>query len=296
MVPKGQFVKSAITSVLVTGAAGFVGRPLTRALRQQGHTVFAFDRRRGDVATPAFWKNAPKVDHVVHLAARSYVPDSWKAPSDFVSANVLGTARAAQFCAECKAHLIYMSGYLYGVPQRFPIDEDHPLSPNNPYALSKMLAEEVCRFHGKSQDLPVTILRPFNIYGVGQRDDFLLATILNDLRRGDVIRVKDLAPRRDYLFLDDLVEGILLCLPAPAGTRVFNFGSGVAHSVTEVIDIAQRVAGTHLPVECEDAPRPHEIPSTLAGIARAQAMLGWAPRTSFEDGLKAVWAHAQRLV
>lgn len=279
-----------MTSVLVTGAAGFIGRALVSALRQHGYTVVEFDHRCGDVATPAFWEKAPKVDHVIHLAARSYVPDSWKAPSDFVSANVLGTARAAQFCGECKAHLVYMSGYLYGVPQRLPIDEDHPLSPNNPYALSKMLAEELCRFHGKSQDLPVTVLRPFNIYGAGQRGDFLIGTILNDVRRGDVIRVKDLSPRRDYLFLDDLLKGIILCLAKPAGTRVFNFGSGVAHSVKDVIDIAQRVAGTHLPVECEDMPRPHEIPETLAGIARAEAMLGWTPRTSFEDGLKAVWA------
>lgn len=278
-----------MTSVLVTGAAGFIGRALVSALRANDFTVVEFDHRRGDVASPAFWDNAPKVDHVIHLAARSYVPDSWKAPSDFVSANVLGTARAAQFCADRGTHLVYMSGYLYGVPQRLPIGEDHPLSPNNPYALSKMLAEELCRFHGKSHGLPVTILRPFNIYGVGQRDDFLIGTVLNDIRRGDVIRVKDLVPRRDYLFLDDLVEGILLCLPAPAGTRVFNFGSGVAYSVKDVIDIAQRVAGTHLPVKSEDAPRPHEIPGTLADIARAGAVLGWTPRTSFEDGLKAIW-------
>jgi GDP-4-dehydro-6-deoxy-D-mannose reductase len=270
---------------LVTGAAGFIGRALTRALEEAGHEVIALDRRAGDVTEPATWARRAGADHVFHLAARSYVPDSWRDPAGFLHTNATGTARALDYCGAHGAHLVLASAYVYGVPQRLPIHEDDPVAPNNPYAESKVAAERSCAAHAATTGLPVTVVRPFNVFGPGQRAEFLIPTIIDQVRTGRDIRVKDLAPRRDYVFLDDLVTALIRTIDKPTGYRVFNIGSGVSHSVREVIDTIQSAAGTHLPVVSEGEPRANEIPDVRADITRAQTVLGWRPRYSLADGI-----------
>jgi len=274
------------TRTLVTGAAGFIGRALVRALSQAGHAVIALTRSDGDVTDPATWRPLPAVDHVFHLAARSYVPDSRRDPSGFHHTNVNGTVQAREYCRAHGAHLVFVSAYVYGVPQRLPIREDDPVAPNNPYAQSKVAAEQVCASHAATTDLPVTVVRPFNVFGPGQRREFLIPTILDQVRHGGTIRVKDLAPRRDYVFIDDLVAALIATIENPAGYRVFNIGLGVSYSVREIIDIVQTVAGTGLPVVSDEEARPDEIPEVRADVARARKVLGWTPRYMFAEGIE----------
>jgi nucleoside-diphosphate-sugar epimerase len=275
-----------MSAVIVTGASGFIGARLVRSLRSAGYAVTALGHGHNDVTEPKYWHSLPSVDHVIHLAARTYVPASWHAPAEFISTNVTGTVRATEYCRTARAHLVFVSAYIYGVPQRLPVDEDHAVSPNNPYALSKVLAEGVCRFHAETEHLPVTIVRPFNIFGPAQRGEFLVATILGQILRASAIRVKDLSPRRDFLFVDDLVAGLVMTLEKPIGTRVFNFGSGISYSVREVVDLAQAAANTSLRVFCDDAHRLNEIPDVRADISRARSQLGWSPGHSLIEGLK----------
>jgi nucleoside-diphosphate-sugar epimerase len=282
-----------MSSVIVTGASGFIGTALVKSLRRAGHEVIPLDHGRGDVATAEYWRSVPPADHLVHLAGRSFVPDSWTSPSQFIATNATGTARAVEYCGAAGAHLVFVSAYIYGVPQRLPIAEDHPIAPNNPYALSKALAEQICRFHADIARLPVTIIRPFNIFGPGQRPEFLIATIFEQISRGVQIRVKDLSPRRDYLFVDDFVGGVERTLAAPGGLRVFNFGSGASYTVKDIIELAQAAAGSSLPVTCDDEQRANEIPDVRADIGLARRLLGWEPRFFFLDGLKLTFRSAQ---
>ena len=282
-----------MSSVIVTGASGFIGTALVKSLRHAGHEVIPLDHDRGEVAAPDYWRSLPPADHLIHLAGRSYVPDSWTAPSEFIATNATGTARATEYCRAAGAHLVFVSAYIYGVPQRLPIAEDHPVAPNNPYALSKALAEQICRFHADIARLPVTIVRPFNIFGPGQRPEFLIATIFEQISRGAQIRVKDLSPRRDYLFVDDFVGGLERTLQAPGGLRVFNLGSGASYTVKDIIELAQAAAGSSLPVACDDEQRANEIPDVRADIGHARRLLGWEPRHSFLDGLRLTFRSVQ---
>jgi nucleoside-diphosphate-sugar epimerase len=274
-----------LARVLVTGAAGFIGRALVRALAAAGHEVLTLGRHDGDVAEAETWKRFAGAEHVFHLAGRSYVPDSWRDPAGFLHTNATGTARALDYCAAHGAHLVLASAYVYGVPQRLPIREDDPVAPNNPYAESKVAAERLCARHGADTGLPVTVVRPFNVFGPGQRPAFLIPTIIDQALNEREIRIKDLAPRRDYVFLDDLVAALIATIEKPAGHRVFNIGSGVSHSVAEVIDTIQAAAGTHLAVVSDDEPRDNEIPDVRADITRAQTVLGWSPRYSLAEGI-----------
>src|SRR5437867_2388335 len=185
--------------VLVTGASGFIGSHLVPRLRDEGHEVIEANRKTGDVADESMWRSFPAVDVVVHLAGRSFVPDSWADPGAFMRTNLLGTVAALGYCRARRARLVFPSSYLYGTPERLPVPETAPLVAKNPYALSKKLAEDACAFFANSFGVGVTILRPFNVYGPSQSDDFLIPAVVKQAISCLEIRVKDIAPRRDYV-------------------------------------------------------------------------------------------------
>lgn len=273
-----------MTRILITGAEGFIGRHLLRALEKSG-ALFTLSRRDGDISDPDTWRKVPKTDHVFHLANRSYVPDSWQDEAGFMQTNVVGTQRALDYCREHGARLTFVSAYLYGIPSRLPIHEDDPIRSNNPYALSKQLAERVCEFYATYHNVSISVIRPFNVFGPGQRPEFLIPEILVQLRTGHEIRVKDLEPKRDYVYLDDVIESLLKTLGVDDGYQVFNIGSGISYSVREIIEIIQKIAGTNLPVVSGAIKRPQEISDVRADIARAQKYLGWTPRHTFAEGI-----------
>jgi GDP-4-dehydro-6-deoxy-D-mannose reductase len=255
-----------------------------RELRNS-HEVLTLSRNDGDIADPRTLEQVKPVDHVFHLAGRTFVPNSWKDTVGFMNTNVVGTANVIAYCRRLNAPLTFVSAYVYGKPERLPIGEDDKPKPNNPYALSKYLAEQLCEFAAGHDGHSVTVIRPFNIYGPGQPEHFLIPTIVRQLKAGGPIRVMDLAPKRDYLHLDDLVR-LLTSTPARSDKpyRVVNAGSGESHSVGEIIDVVQDVAGTSLEVLDEGKPRHEELDDVRADIALARKEFGWKPSISLSEG------------
>lgn len=274
-------------NILVTGAGGFIGRRLVNFLRDAGHSVHALGSEGGDIADPATLRrfDAFPVDFVFHLAGRTYVPDAWREPADFQRVNVIGALNVMELCRAKRIPLTYVSAYLYGIPSTLPVKETDRIEPNNPYALSKSLAESLCRFYAEYFAVPVTIIRPFNIYGPGQKAHFLIPEILAQVKAGKSIHLKDLSPRRDYLYVDDLVDALIRTLDSKLGCHVYNIGYGSSFSVAEIVKAIQSVAGTSLPVVSENAPRQNEILDVYADIGKAMRELHWHPRHSLEEGI-----------
>ncbi len=281
-----------MSAFLVTGASGFIGRALVCRLDSEGHSIIGLRTTNGDISDQATLLpyRRSKIRHVFHLAGRSFVPQSWNEPLEFHRVNAMGTLNILEFCRERQIPLTSVSAYLYGQPLEQPIRENHPLVPNNPYSLSKMQAEMACEFYARTHGLNVTVIRPFNVYGFGQNENFLIPTILHQVLSADEIRVQDLAPKRDYLYIDDLVELLLATLNAPSGYNVYNGGTGSSLSVADVIAITQAEAGTSKPARCGEAARAHEILDTRADIQKARNELGWSPRYNFRDGVRAIIA------
>ena len=273
---------------LVTGASGFIGRALVQLLQSESYEVVALTSANGDIANPDTLKKFEdsKPDRVFHLAGLTFVPDSWQNPLSFLHVNVQGTANVAEFCRCLDVPMTFTSAYVYGQPSALPIDEDCPVAPNNPYAFSKHLAEEICEYYAQNFGAVITVVRPFNVYGVGQSSKFLIPTILEQAIHGTDIRVNDLSPKRDYIYVDDLVEAIMLTARCEHPYRIYNIGSGVSHSVKEVIDLIQTQAKTDKQVFSSEVSRPNEIANVVADSSRATKELGWFPKVGIDQGIR----------
>jgi len=276
-------------NILVTGASGFLGRHLVAALEAQGHAVRRHSSADGDIA------NCPLpmegISRVFHLAGRSYVPDSWQNPRAFYETNVLGTVNVLEHCRRHQAALTLVSSYVYGQPQRLPISEDHPLAASNPYSHTKILAEETARFYEERFGVSLVIVRPFNIYGPRQNRSFLISSIVNQVLDPvqTVVRVQDLRPKRDYLYVEDAVALLARTL-RPGVHGVYNLGSGRSASVAEVAQLVKDAAGVCKAVVSANEPRPGEIMDVVADTSRAAADLDWRPRISLAEGIAALVA------
>jgi nucleoside-diphosphate-sugar epimerase len=272
-------------SVLVTGADGFIGSHLVPVLLAAGYTVFTHSTRQGDIRNCTL--NFEDVGHVFHLAARTFVPDSWSAPLKFYEVNVLGTVNVLEFCRSRDASLTLMSSYVYGRSPRLPTSEEQPVVAFNPYSHTKILAEETSLYYQRQFGVPVTIIRPFNVYGPGQDQRFLVPKILSQAIDPAlaVMIVADLRPRRDYLYVADLVRLLVRTAFRREG-GIFNAGSGSSWGVGEVISMVNGLLSVPKPVQAEGPIRPDEILEVIADISRARHVFGWEPQVPFRDGLQ----------
>jgi nucleoside-diphosphate-sugar epimerase len=277
--------------VLLTGGSGFVGRRLLQCFRAEGIEIFAPGRDALDVAANVFPDLS--VDIVIHLAARTFVPDSWVDPADFYRVNAQGTVNVLDYCRRTQAQLIYVSGYCYGVTASLPISESAVVHPNNAYAFSKSAAEDACRFFFEFFGIPVSIMRPFNIYGPGQSTHFLIPRIVEQAINPAVreIVVEDDTPRRDYVHVDDVIAAIRSFLLAPRTGATFNVGSGESYSVGQLVKFVCRAANVDKPVVSRGNRRLHDIPDVTADITAIRNTIGWSPSISLIDGLQGVIAH-----
>lgn len=255
-------------------------------LRVRNLNCIEMTRKTGDITKRQTWKNVQSASVVYHLAGKSFVPHSWEEPAEFIHVNVKGTQQALEYCRGHDAKLVFISAYVYGIPEKLPISEADSIQPNNPYALSKYLAEQVCQFYSANYDVPITIVRPFNVYGPGQREEFVIPEIIHQVKSENEIRVKSLSPKRDYIYVDDIVSGLSKAADYDEMFSVFNLGSGQSYSVQELIAIAQGCAGTELTVFSDNAVRINEVDEVRADISHAFKNLSWEPKVSIQKGLR----------
>ena len=286
--------------VVVTGAAGFIGRNTVDALLAGGHRVIGVDRRttptspghthlphdlaeRHDDVRAALLE----ADAVVHLAGRPGVRDDspgiararWH---DNVQA---GAAVLADTPADTPV-VVASSSSVYGGAERTPdgwrpCHEDQPLAPRGGYARSKVALEERCGAR-RAAGGHVTVVRPFTVAGEGQRPDMALATWIRQARRGAPLTVLGSpSRRRDVTDVRDVVRGLLAALEAPAPMTV-NLGTGTTHTLAELTRAVTAHVGVAHRTQLRDAAAV-EVPVTRADTRRCRALLGISPHTDLDD-------------
>lgn len=302
------------TRVLVTGAGGFIGSHLAEALVQRGANVRAMvrycsDGRRGwlehsphadamefhagDIRDAAYVRHVIRdVEVVFHLAALIAIPYSYMAPASYVETNITGTLNVLQAARDLgTARIVHTStSEVYGTARSVPITEEHPLQGQSPYSASKIGADKIAESFWLSFRTPVVTLRPFNTFGPRQSTRAVIPTIITQLLRRQPVRLGNLAPTRDFNFVDNTVEAFIA-----AGTRAgalghtINAGSGGEISIGALAEKLRALTSCNVPIESEAQrlrPEGSEVDRLLACNKLAARVLQWEPRVSLEEGLK----------
>ncbi len=324
-----------MSTILVTGGAGYVGSHACKALAAAGHTPVTYDNLSrghrefarwgplevgdlGDAAKLDAVFARHRIDAVMHFAALAYVGESVEQPALYYRNNVGGTLELLEAMRRAGVKLLVFSSTCstYGVPERMPISEDLPQQPINPYGMSKLVVERVLRDYEPAYGLRSVALRYFNAAGcdpdgeVGEDHEpetHLIPRVLmaadGMLPRVDVFGTDYPTPDgtclRDYIHVADLADGhvrALDYLQRGGASTAINLGTGRAFSVREVIAAAERVTGRRIPVH-EGPRRAGDPPVLVADATRARAVLGFAPRfTEIEPIVETAWRWHERRV
>lgn len=304
---------------LITGVAGFAGSHLAEFLLQEtdwevwgtvhhtDHNVTHLrdqlhlrrvDLRQPDAAIQLIRDAQP--DRVYHLAGQSYVPASWDDPWQTFEINVrsqINLLEAIRVAELTPRVLIVASDQEYGVitPDDLPIDEETPLRPASPYAVSKVAQDMLGLQYHLNYDLWVVRVRPFNHIGPRQRSEFVAPAFARQLAeieaglRLPVVRVGNLDARRDFTDVRDMVRAYHLALERGEAGQVYNVGAGQSHSIRELLDILLNLSSAQVAVEQDSARmRPSDVPEVICDAARFCAQTGWAPQVPFHESLRSV--------
>jgi UDP-glucose 4-epimerase len=276
-------------TIAVTGSSGFIGRHLLGALREQQYNIIEIDIEKDlDISDWSKARNIPHFDIIIHLAAKTFVPDSFKRPHEFYFVNQSSTLNVLELARINSASVIYFSSYLYGTPEYLPIDEKHPLKPHNPYAQSKIICEKICEGYYRDFGVPVIIFRPFNIYGPGQNSSFLIPGIIEQQKSGKIL-LKDPRPKRDFIHVSDIIYAVMLAIKLEnPGLQTFNLGTGKSYSVEEIVNLIIKYYGKRTVVKYTNEYRPGEVLDTIADIRKISTVLKWSPSINIEKGLDAL--------
>jgi len=182
--------------------------------------------------------------------------------------------------------MIFASSYVYGKPNYLPIDENHPISAFNPYCQSKLLGEILCKSYNKDFGVPVIIFRPFNIYGKGQDDNFLIPLIMKQIIKNGKILLKDSRPKRDFVYIDDVVNAYCKAVEYDKTEfEIFNIGSGISYSVKKISEMIASNYDKDIKIEFSEERRQNEVMDTIADITKANKILNWHPKVDLREGL-----------
>lgn len=294
--------------VLVTGSKGFVGQWLIAHLEEQGDEVIGLDAEV-DITGAAGLREAvvTAAPHAIcHLAALASVGASWGASEATYTVNTVGTANlldAALACADRPRVLLISSSEVYGrvSPDELPLSEHSPVAPVSPYAASKAAAEIVGQQAWLGSGLEVIRARPFNHTGPGQRHDFVVPALAEQIagaiRSGaDRLNTGNLEARRDLSDVRDVVRAYRMLLVAGEPGSVYNVCQGEAVSIREVAERLLAIAGVDLPIVVDpQRVRPVEIPELRGDRRRIEEAVGWRPEIPLDRTLADVLAYWERL-
>lgn len=302
--------------VLVTGAAGFIGSWLCERLLSRGDAVLGVDamvdnydpaiKRRNlaealasdrfrleeiDICDEARVRAAFegfRPDVVVHLAARAGVRASLLDPSMYHRVNVIGSQHILDACRDfAPSHVVVASSSsVYGGSTAVPFTEDDPVArPISPYAATKRMNELQAHVYHHVYGVRVTLLRFFTVYGPRQRPDMAIHKFVRLISRGEPVPMYgDGSTRRDYTYIDDIIDGVVRCVDRPFDYEVMNLGEHHTTSLTELVDLIARHVGRSAVIDPQPV-QPGDVSITYASVEKAQRLIGYAPRTSMEEGI-----------
>jgi len=316
-----------LSRVLVTGGAGFIGSHLCEALLEQGREVHVLDnfndfydpavKRRnissvlthpafslteGDIRDPEAVRKIMdrfRPQALVHLAAMAGVRPSIRQPHLYNDVNITGTTVLLEAMKEhaVENFIFGSSSSVYGSYDQVPFsEEDMQSRPISPYAATKLAGEQLCFTYHHLYGLPVTCHRFFTVYGPRQRPEMAIHLFGRMILDGETITLYgDGSSKRDYTYVDDIIDGLTRSLDRPQGFEVFNLGESRTVELRELVALLEEATGRKAAIRYEPD-QPGDVPLTCADVTKAGRMLGYQPTVPIEEGIRRFvsWLKASR--
>jgi nucleoside-diphosphate-sugar epimerase len=276
-------------NILITGGRGFLGQHLTKALEERGHRVASFDIVDGQdlLDYNAVEKAVAGKDAVYHLAAVADLNYAREHPRETMDVNIVGTINVADVCARRGATLHYASTCCaYGNPDTHPVDETTHPKPTEIYAHSKLAGEHIILGHASQFNLPYTLLRLATFYGEGMRPALAPFVFLKQAMAGEPITIHGTGEQtRTFTHVSDIVEGIARVVDSGVKNEIINITTEEEVSVNEMAQLAKSLAGGNSEI-VRVADRPGQIHKEEILAAKAEKLLNWKARVSFQEGMR----------
>lgn len=305
-------------TVFVTGSEGFIGSHVVEALLKNNYKVIALVKYNsfsdigylkyikknsnlkivfGDITDLSLIeKYCSKVDYIIHLAAIISIPFSYYSSKFYIDTNIIGTYNILEATKKFNIKkLIHTStSEIYGTATYVPMDENHPINPQSPYAATKISADLLCLSYFKSFNLPVTIIRPFNCYGPRQSPRaFIPAVMLQLLKGSKSLKIGSLHPTRDFTYVTDTANGFVKSLKLKSHGEVLNLGSNFEISMRDTVKKIIKISGKkNIKINQENKrirPKKSEVNRLFSKNTKAKKLLKWSPEyggtKGFERGL-----------
>ena len=304
---------------LITGAAGFIGSHLVRALLndkdlritiidnfdpfyskqikllntadfQKHQQITVFDRNLETLSISELQIIIPqKVDVIIHLAAKAGVRPSIKDPLGYQQTNILGTQTLLDFAKETgvKQFVFASSSSVYGVNKNLPWKEEEQLLPISPYAMTKLAGEMAGHVFSSLYGIRFIALRFFTVYGPSQRPDLAIHKFVKAiLTEQPITMYGDGSTSRDYTYVDDIVQGVLAAIKYDQSLfEIINLGNNYAISLKDLIQNIEEVVGKKSAI-LQQPEQAGDVPRTFADISKAKKLLNYQPTTQLKDGLQ----------
>ena len=272
----------------ITGVNGFLGGAVYKKLGEIGHFVVSLDSitLKEFSAKRIKESNITDIDWVLHFGSKTSIPDSHIDPFSTYASNISSTLSALKIAEKTNSGFLFMSSFVYGSHKYSPIDEKHPVSASNPYMSSKIVSEEICTEITKSKDIPLIILRGFNIYGSKLIPGRLISDLIIAKNNNELLTINDSNPKRDYLYIKDfvsLIEIIINSFPIKSG--IYNVGYGQAYTNLEVANIFRELIGESRMVRINSKKRGNDILDCSVDTRLIKKTFSWSPKYSLKQGL-----------
>lgn len=275
--------------ILITGHTGFIGINLLKKLQSEFNVVTGSNNieQRIDILEKNKLLCIEDVDTIVHLAAKTSIPNSISNPYDTYFTNIVGTLNILNYAAEKKVkNVINISTYIYGNPKRIPIDENHPNNPHTPYNKSKLISELLCKNYSEDYKINIVTLRPFYIYGPANNFSFI-PSVLKKITKNEKVILSNKNTRRDFLFVDDFVNLIYkIIINFPYGYNVYNVGYGKSYSLENILKIIETIINKRIDIQYDNSIRSNDVVEMVADISKVKKMFKWKPMIDIEEGLR----------